>query len=634
MSTALMGKMSTPADIEARRRKIESAQSEGTLIRICLGSNCIEKGSQKIYELFSARAEDSRKEGRIRITNKCVGCHGLCDYGPIVVIEPQGILYCQVNEKDIEEIFSETLMEGRAVERLLYKDPVSGQRILTREENPFLKFQKRRVLSSNGMIDPGSFDDYLLTGGYRALANVLDTMSPEEVIEGVEGANLRGCGGAGFSTAEKWQLCRAASGEHKYAICNGDEGDPETIKDRSIMEGNPHLVIEGLILAGYATGAAEGFIYIRNDYTIAIKNLGKAVEDARSCGLLGEGILGSDFCFDIAIHRGGGNFVCGESTALISALEGRVGEPKAKYPRNTTSGFRAGPTVINNVETLAFVPSILAANNGSQKRNNHKNAEKSMFTKVVQLSGGVNRPGIAEVRIGTPLREIIDEIGGGTPKKKQVKAIRIGGPSGGFIPADELDTPLDFDGLLETGSIMGSSGIRIMDEDACMVTAARSALSFLKDESCGKCTACREGTAQAVNLLERICSGKGDRGDLELLENLAGILEDASLCGLGRTAANPLRTTLRFFPDEFREHIDEKYCSAGECKGLFMFEIDPETCTGCGVCKKACPVTAISGERKAAHLIDQTICTSCNTCYEKCRFSAIFKVKKRELVEQ
>jgi NADH-quinone oxidoreductase subunit F len=540
-----------------------------------------------------------------------------------VVIEPGDILYQRVEEPDVEEIFRETVLGGRVVERLLYEDPATKKKARTPAEIPFYAVQRRIVLEQNGHIDPTRIEDYIGVGGYSALAKALFSMQPEEIINEVEASGLRGRGGGGFPTGRKWRSCREANGETRYVICNGDEGDPGAFMDRSVMEGNPHSVLEGMIIGAFAIGASQGYIYVRNEYPLAVEHLKKAIADARGHGLLGPGVLGSGFSFDIRINRGGGAFVCGESTALVASLEGRTGEPRAKYIHMVENGLRGCPTTLNNVETWANVPHIV--NRGSAWFAGIGTAG-SKGTKVFSLVGKIENTGLVEVPMGISLRRIIEEIGGGPKGGKRFKAVQTGGPSGGCIPAAHLDAPVDFDELTALGSMMGSGGMIVMDEDTCMVNVARYFLEFLRSESCGKCTPCREGLAQMLHILELVTSGDGTHEHLAELEALAELLSEASLCALGKTAANPVLSTLRYFRDEYVEHIERKRCPAKECKGLFLYEIQAATCTGCGICAKKCPVQCITGERKKLHVIDQQACTKCGTCYEKCPFSAIAKV--------
>ena len=617
----------SPAELEAWRNKLVKAGGRARSVRVCIGTGCAAKGSRRLYELFceAAREAAAHNGKSVKVEAKCVGCHGLCERGPIVVVEPEGVLYQLVEEPDVAEIFRETVLGGRIVERLLYEDPSSGRKAKKPEEIPFYSVQKRIVLEHNGLIDPTSIDDYIAVGGYGALAKALSGMSPEAVIAEVEISGLRGRGGGGFPTGRKWRSCReapSADGD-RYVICNGDEGDPGAFMDRSVMEGNPHSVLEGIVIGAYAVGAAHGYIYVRNEYPLAVEHLKRAIDQAREYGLLGEEILGSGFSFELRINRGGGAFVCGESTALMASLEGLTGEPRAKYIHTVESGLRSRPTVLNNVETWANIPHIV---NKGGKWFASIGTEGSKGTKVFSLVGKIENTGLVEVPMGITLREIIETIGGGVKDGKRFKAVQTGGPSGGCIPAAHLDAPVDFDELSRLGSMMGSGGMIVMDEDTCMVSVARYFFGFLKQESCGKCTPCREGIAQALHILERITHGQGEPADIPKLEALAELLSDASLCALGKTAANPVLSTLKYFRDEYEEHITNKRCPARECKGLFIYQIDPETCTGCGICRKNCPVEAITGERKKAHLIDQDKCTKCGVCFEKCPFGAILKV--------
>ena len=602
---------------ELRKRRSPSAKS----VRVCIGTGCAAKGSRRLYELFCEAAEESGTN--IEVEAKCVGCHGFCERGPIVVVQPGDIIYQEVEEPDVGEIFRETVLGGRVVERLLYEDPATGKKARTAEEIPFYNAQKRIVLAENGSIDPKSIEDYIEAGGYSALAKALNTMSPEEIITEVERAGLQGRGGGGFPTARKWRTCRNANGSQRYVICNGDEGDPGAFMDRSIMEGNPHSVIEGMIIGAYAIGASQGYIYVRNEYPLAVEHLRTAISQACEFGFIGENILGSSFSFDIRINRGGGAFVCGESTALMASLEGRPGEPRAKYVHTVESGLREKPTNLNNVETWANVPAII--NRGSEWFASI-GTERSKGTKVFSLVGNVVNTGLVEVPMGMTLHQIVYEIGGGVKDGKEFKAVQTGGPSGGCIPAGHLDAKVDFEELTKLGSMMGSGGMIVMDEDTCMVNIARYFLNFLKEESCGKCTPCREGISQMLYILDRITHGEGETGDLERLEELADLLSGTALCALGKTAANPVLSTIRYFREEYEEHIRERRCPAKVCRGLFSYEIDPEACTGCGICLKNCPADAISGERRKPHVIDQEKCTKCGTCLEKCPFSSIMKV--------
>jgi NADH-quinone oxidoreductase subunit F len=615
-------KFTSSADIETFAQKLRSEGGRAAKsVRVCIGTGCAAKGSRRLYELFCEAVEQSGQD--VTVEAKCVGCHGFCERGPIVVVEPGQIFYQQVEEPDVAEIFRETVVGGRVVERLLYEDPNTGTKAEKADEIDFYKVQERIVLGNNGLIDPTKITDYIAEGGYKALAKVLSSMTPDEVISEVKVAGLRGRGGGGFPTARKWRSCREAKGSTKYVICNGDEGDPGAFMDRSIMEGNPHSVIEGMLIGAYAIGSEQGYIYVRNEYPLAVEHLRMAISQAREFGLLGKKILDSSFSFDIRINRGGGAFVCGESTALMASLEGRPGEPRAKYVHTVESGLQEKPTNLNNVETWANVPAII---NRGGKSFADIGTEKSKGTKVFSLVGKVVNTGLVEVPMGITLRQIIDEIGGGIRDEKRFKAVQTGGPSGGCIPAEHLDARVDFDELTKLGSMMGSGGMIVMDEDTCMVNVAKYFTNFLQEESCGKCTPCREGLAQMLYILDRITDGEGHIGDVERLEELAELLEGTALCALGKTAANPIISTIRYFRNEYNAHIKEKHCPAKECRGLFRYDIDPEACKACGICMKNCPVDAITGEKKVPHVIDQEKCTLCGTCWEKCPFAAVLKV--------
>jgi NADH:ubiquinone oxidoreductase subunit F (NADH-binding)/Pyruvate/2-oxoacid:ferredoxin oxidoreductase delta subunit len=536
-----------------------------------------------------------------------------------MVIHPEGIFYPQVKEKHVPEIVEETLKKGELVKSLIYKDPTSKKKITFEEDIPFYKLQQRVIFGGNGLIDPTSIQDYIAVGGYEALAKALFDVKPKQIIDEVKKSGLRGRGGGGFPTGIKWETCRRQKGE-KYIICNADEGDPGAYMDRSLLEGNPHCVIEGMIIGAIATGSHEGYVYVRHEYPLAVKNLTIALQKATDMGLLGKNILGTGFDFNIHISRGGGAFVCGESTALMASLEGSPGRPKAKYVHTVEKGFRQNPSNLNNVETWANVPVII--NKGASWYASI-GTERSKGTKIFSLVGKVINTGLVEVPMGTSLRTIIFDIGGGIPKKKQFKAVQTGGPSGGCIPERFLDLPVDFDELAKVGSIMGSGGMIVMDQDTCMVDVARYFVDFLKDESCGQCNPCREGLKQMLDILTGICEGNGKSGDIELLEELGTMMQKFSLCGLGTSAPNPVLTNILFFRDEYEAHIRDKKCPAGVCKPLFHYEIDPEACTGCQVCFRKCPQDAISGEKKKPHELHQEKCIKCGICYDGCKFNAI-----------
>ncbi|MBA7678225.1 Ion-translocating oxidoreductase complex subunit B [subsurface metagenome] len=615
-------KLRSAADLEHMQEELRARHTPSAkCVRVCTGPGCAAKGSPKLYELFCEAVEQSG--ANVEVQAKAVGCHGLCECGPIVLVQPGDIFYQRVEEPDVAEVFRETVLGGRLVKRLLYENPTTGEKADTVDKIPFYKVQKRIALAYNGLLDPTKITDYIAEGGYRALAKVISSMTPEEVVSEVELSGLRGRGGGGFPTARKWRSCREAEGSTKYVICNGDEGDPGAFMDRSIMEGNPHSVIEGMLIGAYAISSSDGYIYVRNEYPLSVERLKLAIEQAKELGLLGQNILGSSFSFDIRINRGGGAFVCGESTALMASLEGRPGEPRAKYIHTVESGLDGKPTNLNNVETWANIPQII--NRGGEWFAGI-GTEESKGTKVFSLVGKVVNTGLVEVPMGITLRRIVEEIGGGIAGGKRFKAVQTGGPSGGCIPAEHLDARVDFDELTKLGSMMGSGGMIVMDEDTCMVRVAKYFTNFLQKESCGKCTPCREGLSQMLYILERITKGEGEVGDIEELEGLADLLGGTALCALGKTAANPIISTIRYFRDEYDAHIKDKRCPAKECRGLFRYEIDPEACTACGICLKNCPADAITGEKKVPHKIDQEKCTLCGMCWEKCPFTAVLKV--------
>jgi NADH:ubiquinone oxidoreductase subunit F (NADH-binding)/(2Fe-2S) ferredoxin/NAD-dependent dihydropyrimidine dehydrogenase PreA subunit len=567
--------------------------------------------------------EEIKKQGLSgKVDFRKTGCHGFCEKGPIVVIHPEKICYLQIEPRDVPEIISQTIKEKKVIERLLYTDPTTNKKIVHESEIPFYKNQERLVFGSNGKIDPKIIDDYLALAGYSALAKVLSQMTPEQVLEEVKKSNLRGRGGGGFPAGRKWEECRNAPGEMKYVIVNADEGDPGAYMDRSLLEGNPHSVLEGLIIGAYAIGSHEGYIYVRQEYPLAVENVGIAIKQAEEYGFLGKNILGSGFYFTVKVHRGAGAFVSGESSALMTAIEGKVGEPRPKYIHTVIKGVWDRPSNLNNVETWATVPLII--NNGADWFRGI-GTEGSKGTKIFSLVGKVNNTGLVEVPMGMTLRDIIFNIGGGIRNGKKFKAVQTGGPSGGVISEKYIDLPIDFDELSKAGSMMGSGGMIVMDEDTCMVDTARYFLNFLADESCGKCVPCREGIKQMLGILTDITEGRGEKGDIELLGEVAAMVKDFSLCALGATAPNPVLSTLQYFRDEYIAHIEQKRCPAYVCKSLVSYYIDPEKCQACMICLRQCPVGAISGGKNQIHVIDQTKCTKCNTCFEVCppRFSAV-----------
>jgi NADH:ubiquinone oxidoreductase subunit F (NADH-binding)/(2Fe-2S) ferredoxin/Pyruvate/2-oxoacid:ferredoxin oxidoreductase delta subunit len=547
------------------------------------------------------------------------GCHGFCEKGPLVVIRPMGVMYTHVQVCDVPEIVAE-LANGRAVERLLYSDPNSGEIIEHEHDVPFYKHQQRLILNLNGVLDPFRIDEYVALGGYTSLEKVLGSMSPEQVIAETKGSGLRGRGGAGYPTGLKWEMCRKQPGEIKYVICNADEGDPGAYMDRSIMEGNPHRVLEGMTIGAYAIGADQGYVYIRNEYPLAVKHLRQAITQAQEYGFLGKNILGSGFDFNVNIKLGSGAFVCGEETALMASIEGRIGEPRPRPPYPTTVGLWGKPTNINNVKSWASVPIIIER--GSDWYANI-GTETSKGTMIFSVVGNINNTGLVEVPMGISLRELIFKIGGGIPNSNTFKAAQIGGPSGGCIPAQHLDTPIDYESLTALGAIMGSGGLVVADEDTCMVDFARYFMQFTQEESCGKCVPCRIGTKAMLETLERICAGEGQLGDIDYLLELGEEVKRSSLCGLGQTAPNPVLSTIQYFRDEYEAHIVDKACPAKVCKGLITYSVIAENCTGCMVCLRNCPSDAITGAKQEVHVIDAGLCTRCGMCMSVCKFDAI-----------
>ena len=590
-------------------------------VLVCGGTGCTSSGSDKIHARFDAQLKEHGMDKEVSVVK--TGCFGLCEAGPVVIVYPEGTFYSHIKVEDVDEIVAEHLLKGRIVRHLVYHEkgeqPEVGRAL---NDIGFYKHQTRVALRNCGVIDPENIDEYIAFDGYMALGKVLTEMKPEDVIKIIKDSGLRGRGGGGFPTGLKWQLTAQTPGKKKYVVCNADEGDPGAFMDRSVLEGDPHAVIEAMVLCGYAIGSDEGFIYVRAEYPIAVKRLQIALDQARGYGLLGEKILGTDFNFDIHIRLGAGAFVCGEEMALMTSIEGHRGEPRPKPPFPAVQGLFDKPTNINNVETFANIPQIILKGADWFKG---MGSERSPGTKVFALGGKINNTGLVEVPMGTPLRTVIYDIGGGIPGGKAFKAVQTGGPSGGCIPMSLIDVPIEYDSLTQIGSMMGSGGMIVMDEDNCMVDIARFFLDFTVDESCGKCTPCRVGTRRMLELLDRIVAGKGEEGDIEKLERLAISIKDTALCGLGQTAPNPVLSTIKYFRDEYEAHIKDKQCPAHHCKELLHLEIT-DKCRGCTACAKVCPVNAITGVARGKHEIDIEKCIKCDSCIEKCRFDAIIKV--------
>ena len=589
----------------------------------CGGTGCSSSGSAQLIERFEQKIKENGLDKEVKVIR--TGCFGLCEAGPVVIVYPEGTFYSRVKVEDVDEIVTEHLLKGRKVQHLVYSDHATHEQNANKalSDINFYKHQKRIALRNCGVIDPENIDEYLAFDGYKALEKVLTSMTREQVIDEILKSGLRGRGGGGFPTGLKWKFAAASVADQKYVACNADEGDPGAFMDRSVLEGDPHSVLEAMAIAGYAIGASEGYIYVRAEYPIAVKRLEIAIGQAREYGLLGENIFETGFNFDIKIRLGAGAFVCGEETALMRSIEGKRGEPTPRPPFPAVKGLFAKPTMLNNVETYANVAQIIL--NGADWFA-AMGTEKSKGTKVFALGGKINNTGLVEVPMGTPLRTIIYDIGGGIPNGKKFKAVQTGGPSGGCLPAELLDTPVDYDNLIAAGSMMGSGGMIVMDEDNCMVDIARFFLDFTVDESCGKCAPCRIGTRRMLEILERIVNGKGEEGDIEKLENLAKTIKATALCGLGQTAPNPVLSTIKFFRHEYEAHIRDKKCPAHHCQALLNYVIDPEKCRGCTACARVCPGGAISGEVKKPHSIDPSKCLKCGACMEKCRFGAISKV--------
>ena len=589
-------------------------------IFVCGGTGCTSNKSHDIIDALNSELRAQGLENEVKVV--MTGCFGLCANGPIMVVYPEGACYNHVTVDDVKEIISEHIIKGRIVTRLLHVEGDTHERVMSLSQTEFMQKQVRVALRNCGVIDPENIDEYIGHDGYQALAKVLTTMTPDDVIKVISDSGLRGRGGAGFPTGTKWKFAKASKNDVKYVCCNADEGDPGAFMDRSVLEGDPHVVIEAMAIAAYAIGSNQGYVYIRAEYPIAVQRLRKAIEQARAYGLLGKNIFGTDFSFDLDIRLGAGAFVCGEETALMTSIEGKRGEPRPRPPFPAVKGLFAKPTILNNVETYANVPRIIL--NGADWFAS-MGTEKSKGTKVFAVGGKIINTGLVEVPMGTTLREVVYDIGGGIPNGKKFKAAQTGGPSGGCIPAEHLDVPIDYDNLIAIGSMMGSGGLIVMDEDNCMVDIAKFFLEFTVDESCGKCTPCRVGCKRLLELLTKVTDGTATMDDLDEMEKLCYYIKDNALCGLGQTAPNPVLSTLKYFRHEYEEHILEKKCSAGVCKHLLHFEIDKEKCIGCTLCARNCPVNAISGSVKQPHEIDQTKCIKCGVCMQNCKFKAISK---------
>ena len=611
--------MSSPAELESLREQL-CRPREGKRVTVCGGTGCHATGCREIAEAVNQQVERQGLSATVDVL--LTGCHGFCEQGPIIVVRPDDVFYPRVKKADVAQIVAKTVALGEAIPRLLYVDPSTGERLVHEAEIPFYKNQVRRISGQSGMIAPVELADYLRIGGYRALVHALFSMQTEQIIQEISDSGLRGRGGGGFPTGWKWESCRDAPGERKFVICNGDEGDPGAFMDCALLEGNPHAVIEGMLIGALAIGAAEGFVYVRHEYPRAVERVAAALTQAREAGLIGPLILGSDFCFELRISRGGGAFVCGESTALMASLEGRVGEPRAKYVHTVEHGLHDLPSTLNNVETWANIPWII---NQGAAAFAAIGTEHSKGTKIFSLVGKIQNTGLVEVPMGTTLREVIYEIGGGLRGGRSFKAVQTGGPSGGCLPESLLDLEIDFQKLTEAGSMMGSGGMIVMDDQTCMVDVARYFMRFLLKESCGKCAPCREGLNNACEILDRVVAGAGRAADLDLLEGIGEWMTTASLCALGGSAANPVLSTLRYFREEYEAHIHEQRCPGGICRALITYAIDQEACNGCHACVKVCPADVISGEREETHWLDSSACIKCGACFSVCPEDAILR---------
>jgi NADH-quinone oxidoreductase subunit F/NAD(P)H dehydrogenase (quinone)/NADP-reducing hydrogenase subunit HndC len=590
-----------------------------THLMLCGGTGCQATQSKAFQDALEKEIQRQGLSDEIKVTE--TGCNGFCAVGPVMLVQPEGIFYQKLKVEDVPHLVEEHFLKGRPVKKLQYVEPASKETIPNMNEIPFFAHQMFWVMRNKGVIDPELIDEYIGRDGYFGAAKALQEMTPEQIIEELKISGLRGRGGAGFPTGIKWEFARKAQGDVKYVLCNADEGDPGAFMDRSVLEADPHAVLEGMIIAAKAIDARHGYIYARTEYPLAIRRLGIAIKQAREYGLLGENILGTGFNFDIDIYQGAGAFVCGEETALMRSIEGKRGMPRPRPPFPAHQGLWEKPTILNNVETLANIPQIIT-NGGTWFAG--VGTETSKGTKVFALSGDVNNIGLVEVPMGTTLRTLIYEIGGGIPGRRKFKGVQLGGPSGGCVPEQYLDTPVDYEEIVKVGAIMGSGGVIVMDDNTCMVDMARFFMDFVQDESCGKCTPCREGTRRILQLLEKFCEGRGESGDLEIIEELAYIIKDTALCGLGQTGPNPVLSTLRYFRDEYEAHIFEKRCPAKRCVPLLRFEVEPELCTKCGLCFRHCPVEAITWRKKEVAVIDKDKCIKCMTCFDKCKFDAIF----------